>query len=896
MENYNVPKNKNNKVIILLIVIVMAILLILRGLATFKLDLTWFQSLGYESVFWQTFLARILFGLGVFLFAALLVFLNLLIIQKIARRSVHILISLAISLITAFVVVGGSAGLWLEYLKFANAQPFGIVDPQFGLDISFYTFKLPFLWVIYRFINIGLIANLVITVIMYLLLAPKSKMEVDSDNSTVRIFSGAEKRGLSHISIMLALIFAWQAVNYKLSTYELMYSQVGSVIGAGATDIGARLPAYLIMMIASLLVGALICLFRRKRFRLSIVAIGSYFVLMVVAIGIFPGLYQKFVVDPDELGREKPYLEHNIKYTRMAYGLDNITEIEYPVGELTAQDIAENRDIIDNIRILDHRATLSTYGQQQEIRYYYDFIDVDIDRYVIDDKPTQTMIAARELNKASLADQAKTFNNLMFKYTHGFGIVMSPATKISNVGLPEYLIKDIPPQSNHFHIKEPRIYFGETTNDAVIVNSGLAEFDYPYGEDNEEYTYQGDKGIPMTTLNKLFLAIREGEIKFLLSDYIKPDSLYLETRNILARVRRLAPFLRYDRDPYLVLGEDGKLYYLLDAYTVTDKYPYSQIVEGGNFNYIRNSVKVVIDAYSGQVDFYIFDQKDPIIQVYKAIYPTLFKMSEEFPAVLDGHLRYPEDLFNVQSMMLGDYHMSNPTVFYNREDRWELAKENYAGKVQAQEPYYSLIRLPGEESPEYIIMRLFNPSGKQNSVAWLAGRSDGENYGKLLLYKFPKGVQVPGTMQVEAQIDQDPNITGQLTLWGQGGSQLLRGNLLVYPLNNSLLYVEPLYIESEQNQFPQLKKVFVYYKDRVVMEDTLELALESIFGSSGAETEGGPHSSNDQPVATTTQELINRLVEVHNEAKEKLKVGDWAAYGRLQEEMDRIIQQLEEQE
>ncbi|MDD2432704.1 MAG: UPF0182 family protein, partial [Clostridia bacterium] len=580
-----------------------------------------------------------------------------------------------------------------------------------------------------------------------------------------------------------------------------------------------------------------------------------------------------------------------------AYGLENLTTEEYPVTELTSADIKENRDIIDNIRLLDHRATRSTYGQQQEIRLYYDFIDVDVDRYLIDGKPTQVLLAARELNRKVLPDRAKTFNNLMFKYTHGFGLVMSPANAVSETGLPQYLIQDIPPQSALGSIKQPRIYFGEAMQDNVIVKTGLKEFDYPLGDDNQEYVYEGEKGMPMTFFNKILLTLRDKQFRYLLSDYITSESLYLETRNIMDRVQRIAPFLLYDRDPYLVLGEDGHLYYLLDAYTVTDKYPYSQTVEDeGSFNYIRNSVKIVINAYSGEVDFYLFDQEDPVIKVYNKIFPTLFKSKEDFPQDLRNHIRYPEDYFAIQSLMIRDYHMTNPTVFFTREDRWEVGREVYWGELQVQEPYYSIIRLPGEEKEEFILMRVFSPARKQNMIAWLAARSDGDNYGKLLLYKFPKGVQIPGTAQVESLIDQDPEISGQLTLWGQGGSRIIRGNLLVYPIAGSLLYVEPLYIEAEQNKYPQLRKVFVYYQDTIVMEDTLEQALVSIFGGDiGKDALSPPEGRTEAEEGgiimheDTLQELFMRLATLHREGQERIKAGDWAGYGRIQKEIDSLI-------
>lgn len=881
------------------IVAVVLLFFFIRWGISLKLDWTWFDVLGYAPVFWRMLLSRFVIGGAVFLLVFIISLINLYIIHRISKKRFRPLITLPIAILIALFIGGNAGSSWMTVLQAYNSFPFGINDPQFNLDIAFYVFRLPFLWLIYRLVSTWLIVNLIATAIFYIIYFPRG-MEIAAKGLTTRIFTGFEKRGLTHVGILLGLAMAWQAVQYKLSTYELLYSQTGSVIGAGATDIGAKLPIYTVMIGVSVILGLFIVIFFNKRLKLALFSILIFFVAAVALTGIFPGLYQKFIVEPEELGRETPYLERNIKYTRLAYDLDKLTEVEYPVGDLTAEDLAENQDIIDNIRILDHRAARNTYGQQQEIRLYYDFADVDVDRYVVDGKLTQVFLSARELNQASLSDQALTFNNLMFKYTHGFGLVMSPTNKVTEQGMPSYLIQDIPPQSSLFKVNEPRIYFGEVTHNNVIVNTGLKEFDYPLGNDNAEYLYEGKKGIPMTFMNKLFLTIRDMQFKYLLSGYITSESQYLETRNVRDRVYRIAPFLRFDPDPYLVLGEDGKLYYMLDAYTATNRYPYSKAVDdSGTINYLRNSVKATVDAYSGEVNFYIIDREDPLIQSYQGVFPGLFKDIETMPEDLREHIRYPEYLFNVQSLILRDYHMGNPTVFYNREDRWEFAQENYSGEKQAQESYYSIILLPGEEKPEFIQMRAFTPTGKQNQVSWLAARSDGENYGKLLLYKFPKGVQVTGTLQVESMIDQDPEISSQLTLWGQGGSRVIRGNILIYPIGGSLLYVEPLYIEAEQNKFPQLRKIFVFYKDRVIMEDSLDEALASLFGTLKP-SEGKPQQEQpgemipSLPLDQNTQELIKSLVSLHNESKEKLKEGDLEGYGRIQKQIDDIIKALEQ--
>lgn len=880
----------------LFIAIVVLFILFSRTVITLKLDWSWFEILGYESVFWTMLLSRFIIGAAVFFAAFLFSMINLYVIHRLAEKKIKTIFALLIAAGIG-IIAGIAAGTsWMNVLQAIHAHPFGMNDPQFGLDLSFYIFKLPFWALIFKLCSIWLILNLIVTATYYIVYLP-GRMEVASAGFKKRILTSFEKKGLMHIGALLGLNIVLQGFKYRLAAYEVLYKQSGSVIGAGAADVGARLPMYNIMAIVAFVLGILIIFLFKKNIKLAVVSIAAYFIAAVLLMGIVPGFYQKFIVDPEELGRETPYLERDIAYTRMAYGLDGLTEVEYPVGELTAADLQENADIIENIRIIDHRATKDTYGQQQEIRLYYDFADVDVDRYMIDGKLTQVFLSARELNQDSLPEQAKTFNNLMFKYTHGYGLVISPTNKVTDQGMPSYLVQDIPPRSELFKINEPRIYFGELTYNNVIVNSGLMEFDYPLGNDNAENIYEGTKGVRMGFLNKVFFAFRDMKLKYLLSSYITSESQYLETRNIRDRAYRIAPFLSYDTDPYLVLGEDGKLYYILDAYTSTNRFPYAKAYdETGRFNYLRNSVKITVDAYTGEILFYIADNNDPIVRSYQGIFPDLFRDISSMPADLKTHMRYPEALFNVQSRILCDYHMENTTVFYNREDRWEFSRENYAGKIQEQESYYAIIRLPGETEPEFIQMRAYTPTGKQNQVAWLAARSDGDKYGNLLLYKFPKGVQITGTLQVESIIDQDPDISSQLTLWSQGGSEVIRGNMLIYPLADSLLYVGPLYIEAESNKFPQLRKIFVYYKDRVIMADSLEKALYSLFGDSTSTGEGkeqlAPGGEEYMDYSGETNPYIEKLIILHEQSQEALRSGDLEEFGRIQKEMDQIFGEL----
>jgi uncharacterized membrane protein (UPF0182 family) len=668
------------------------------------------------------------------------------------------------------------------------------------------------------------------------------------------------------------------------------------------------LPGNLIMAGFSLLAGLLFAFSSKQKIKNAAIILVSFFALNALFTGIFPSVYQQFIVSPNEISKETPYLERSIKYTNLAYGLDDIEEREYPVGELTLQELKDNQDVIDNIRLLDQRATLTTYGQQQELRPYYEFVDVDVDRYMIDGKQTQVMVAAREINQKELPTQAQSFNNLMFQYTHGFGLVMSPANRVTSTGLPDYFIKDIPPVSKGLEINQPRIYFGEQTENNVIVKTKLLEFDYTDGENNKEYYYEGTVGIPMTLGNRLLLAFRDVQYKYLFTSYITGDSLYLETRNVRERASRIAPFLYYDSDPYVVLTDDGNITYIIDAYTLSNRYPYSQAANEVGYNYIRNSVKVTVDAYTGEINFFNFDDADPIIKTYAKIYPDLIKERSEFPEELLAHIRYPEALFQVQSQMLKDYHMSNPVAFYNKEDRWAFASQILGNEKTEQDPYYTISRLPGEAREEFVLLRNFTPNGKQNMIAWLAGRSDGSNYGKLLLYTFSKGTQVPGPMQVESQIDQNPEISGQLSLWGQGGSTLIRGNLLVYPLGESLLYVEPLYMESVQNKFPQLKRVFLYYHDRIVMAESLTQALDAMFpGYAASLNESGqgqspgsvvvPGAPGESPsgiaVPGSIESILVQVIEQQKAAKAALINGDWVAYGAAQAKLDQLLGQLE---
>jgi uncharacterized membrane protein (UPF0182 family) len=555
---------------------------------------------------------------------------------------------------------------------------------------------------------------------------------------------------------------------------------------------------------------------------------------------------------------------------------------------LTPEALADAEPTTTNIRLWDYRPVRDTYSQIQEFRLYYDFVDVDVDRYSLDDTYRQVTLSAREMATEQL--QSRTWLNEHLQFTHGYGLVLSPVNEVTSDGLPELWVRDLPPRTvPGLEITRPEIYHGEKTDSYVFVNSTIEEFDYPSGDQNITTTYEGHGGVLMDSpLKRAAFAYRFGDVSVVLSNYLTRETRVMLYRNVHERVRQVAPFLLYDSDPYLVIA-DGRLIWLQDAYTATSMYPYSQPYYD-RFNYIRNSVKVTIDAYDGDVTFYVVDNQDPLIRAYAAIFPALFKPWDQMPPALRSHVRYPEGLFLIQAEMNNTYHMQNPTVFYNKEDLWATAHDVSGGTEQPMEPYYVILRLPGQEMQEFVLIQPFTPANKQNMVAWMAARCDGEDYGKLLLYKFNKQELVYGPLQIEARIDQEPVISSQLSLWNQRGSQVIRGNLLVIPIEHSLLYVEPLYLQAETGQLPELKRVIVASGDRIIMTTTLDEALAS-FG-------GAPVTPPPEEVEPTepsnAHDLALSAMEHYERAQEYLQEGDWAGYGAELEAMQNDLQALEE--
>lgn len=841
-------------------------------------DWLWFKDLGYTQLFWTPILSKLLFqavnGTILFIFIAgtlisirlaIVTFVNerlrlrLRLVQdmnrpilSLSQRNVTVWL-LAISAVVSFGVsfVAGFTG-WLDVLSFAHATPFGRLDPIFGKDLAFYFFQLPFLKTIFNAFFGPLFLLTLFTTIFYIVTG------VLRFRSNKLWQSGAVSLGSArkHLAFLIGILFALKAFGYYLDIYQLLYSVHGHVVGAGYTDLTATLPALKILIVISVLgsILAFISLASTESRLLTLPVVGIFAVGLLIN-GIFPALLQSFFVIPNELIKEQPYIQHEIEFTRFGYGLDKIAEIDYPGNTpITMSALKADQSTLNNIRLNDARPMLQTYNQKQGIRLYYKFHDIDIDRYTINGEYRQVMIGPREISTPDLDEKAKTFVNTYFKYTHGFGASASFANAVTSEGLPSFAIKDVPPVSEFPELKlsEPRIYYGELTNDWVVANTSVKEFDYPLGNANAENSYQGKTGIPFTPLNKLMLSLRHATPRFYLATQVTPESKMLVYRNIKVRVQKLAPFLTYDSDPYLVI-DGGRLKWIIDAYTTSDALPYSNMYPSQEFNYIRNSVKVIIDANDGTVDFYAVDPKDPILMTYMKIFPGVFKDIVSLSPSLKSHLRYPETLFNVQSNMLKTFHMTNSSVFYNKEDSWDIAKELFEAKPQNVAPYYTIMKIPGEDKPEFVLMLPFTPASsptnsRNNMVSWLAARMDGEHYGELLLYKLPKNIEIDGPLQIESRIDQDPEISKQLTLWDQKGSSVLRGNLLALPIGGNFLYVEPIYLQSDKGgSIPEMKRVILAYQDHLVMTDNLGSALTQLFGD-GAPQPTTPGQSIPVPV------------------------------------------------
>ncbi len=864
-----------------------------RGVYT---NLLWFDHLGFRSVFVTILATKVwLFFAGASVIAIFFTA-NLYLAHRFSKGVGSIpLPQESIDLLRRFLIWGMglavvfislifgavASGRWESFLRFLNSVPFNQTDPQFNKDISFYVFTLP----VFHFIQGWLIGAVVVTLLavvaVYFVNFSLRGMNFTFD-IPVRIHASA-------LGAAFMFLIAW---GHWLDRWETLFSPSGAVFGATYSDVHARLPVLVLLTAIAVSSGILMLLNVYLRgTRLLVGAFALWVAIALVGGAIYPGLVQRFSVTPQEFAKEQEFIQRNIDFTLRGFALDRVEEDTFPAEQsVDSQTIAQNRPTIDNIRVWDHRPLKDAYNQIQFIRLYYDFIDIDVDRYNIDGQYRQVMLGARELSPEKLPAEAQRWVNQKLQYTHGFGIAMSPVTEFTPEGRPQFLIQDIPPSDDFFDIENPRIYYGENTKDFVIVNSNTQEFDFPTeGEIGSYKSYAGAGGVTLSSVvRRTAYAWELGDINLLISGEITPQSRVQYRRQITERIRAVAPFLKLDRDPYIVTVED-RLFWIQDAYTVTDRYPYSEPF-ADSFNYIRNSVKVVVDAYNGSLSFYIADEADPLIKTYQKVFPDLFLPMTQMPDSLREHIRYPEDFFRAQVDKYQTYHMRQPQVFYNKEDQWSIPTELFYESFQQMEPYYIIMRLPGEDQEEFVLLMPYTPSNRPNLVAWLAARSDGENYGKLKAFFFPKDRQVDGPSQIEARIDNDPAISQQFTLWGQVGSTVIRGNLLVIPIGQSLLYIEPVFLQAQSLEFPELKRVIAVSGDKIAMEPTLVEALSVLVGASVPSPVDGtvttPPATEKPPTGETPQEEVEKQIEDLIQSLQAMK-GDLSsleeALKRLQE-------------
>lgn len=887
------------KVVLIILAIVFLVLPALASLLNLYTDWNFFAETGYASVLTTTLLAKIGSGLlfGGFLLAFLLANLVPALRSKFARAAVtlvkgtihhvktedieFLIKPLSLIAVLALALFAGHWGSlqWEKLLLFRNMLPVGTADPILGKDIGFYLFRLPFLETLIAYTRIAALLGIGATGAVYYLkggfsLSPKG-IQI---NPKVR----------KHLALLAGFFLMVVAAGFYLDSLELLFSENGSLYGAGYSDVTARLRVYRLLTaitpLASVILAAGIW---KARWRLAVLAPLVIVVVYGVGIKAYPALMQKFKVAPNELALETPYIEHGIRFTRLGYDLDKIETIPFDVDDkLNAASIAANEPTIKNIRLWDHAPLLRTYAQLQQIRTYYKFHDVDNDRYLVNGSYTQVMLSPRELSYNDLPSRNWINERLIF--THGNGITFGPVSRISKEGLPEFFIKDIPAVSlADIKVTRPEIYYGEMSNDYVIVKTRVPEFGYPTETGNINTTYEGKGGVALDSLvRRALFAARFKTEKILLSSDISKESRILYYRNIIERAKTMAPFLLLDSDPYMVVTKDGKLTWIIDAYTTSGYLPYSKPVSRG-INYMRNSVKIVVDAYDGTLDFYVSDPKDPLVNVYARIFPKLFKPMAAMPEDLRAHIRYPHQFMRIQASMFTAYHMTDPKVFYNKENLWEVP----ALGERPMEPYYTIMKLPGEKKEEYILLLPFTPAKRDNLAAWLTARCDGPDYGKLLVYTFPRDRLIYGPKQIDARINQDSVISQQLTLWGQRGSEVIRGSMLVIPIEKSLLYVQPLYLAAtDKIGLPELQRVIVAYRDEVVMEETLELALRKIFGGSRPTAEAAGETG-PLPVAGQN-ELATEAMKIYERAVELQRQGNWAGYGEQLRKLKDVLQRM----
>lgn len=888
-------KNKKFSKIILFVSIVILVLLVFgRPLVALATSYLWLKSISFVNVFNVSFKAQLLIGIPIitFVFLVLYIYIRVLlknyynfmgspdksVIKKNKWLAAIYPIFFALSYGSSF-----ASANWLKILTWINKVEFGYMDPIFNNDISFYTFTFPLMKSMVDFFILLVFWLIVTTVGFYMIMfrtqppekgkviylnANQAKKFAIKDLFDKNVYSYLVKK----VTILASIIFTLIGFSYILKGYELLVSPRGVAVGASYTDINVTLMSYRILALLAFVSALTIFIgFSKKKFKLAISAPVSFVFVAVVSV-LIATLVQQFVVEPDEISKEIEYLAYNIENTQKAFNLENVDGIDYNVDQnLDLKSLEKNDEVVKNIRINDARPLKQTYNEIQGIRLYYQFNDVDLDRYIIDGEYREVFISAREMNQDKLAEKAKTWINEHLVYTHGYGLVLSPVNVVTDDGQPELIMKNLPPITDtDLEIVRPEIYFGEKMNNYIVVNTDEQEFDYPKGEAYQTTVYEGSEGVKLGLINKFLFAIRESSTKLILANKINDNSRIIINRNIFRRVKEITPFLEIDTNPYVVIGDSGSIYWILDAYTTSNLHPYSQsyLLNGKKVNYVRNSVKIVIDSYSGETSYYIFDDEDPILKTYMNVYSDLFKDESELPDGLINHIRYPQEFLKLQAEVYKTYHISSPVVFYNGEDYWDIAEEKYMSDVQAVNPNYMSFQMPGGDRVEFLLTIPYTPREKANMTSLLIAQNDAPNYGKLSLLKFPKDKTIQGPMMIESRIDQDSVISPQLTLWSQEGSNVLRGNLLIIPIDSSLLYVEPIYLEADNsNNLPEMKMVILAYEDKVVMEETLEKAIAKIFGDKKIVDENITYTSED---GADFSGLIDKIEKAIDKSEEQL--------------------------
>ena len=895
-------------------VVLVALLLLLVGpsLLRFYTDWLWFGEVGYQRIYGTIlrtqgtmFTAAFVFAVGWFLLNLRAALSSIGDLRPVftTREGIEVTLpsgkqlrGLATSAAALLAVIIGlyTTGRWETWLMWRNGEPFGVADPILNRDIGYYVYSMPFQQLLRGLGQALVVLAALASAALYLVSGSLSS----GFPGRMSMTPGARR----HLSLLVAVFMLLMAWGAWLNRAEHLITTSGLIHGASYADVYGRMPAALFQVAAAVIGAALAVLhgFGNRNWPIP-AAIALYVVASIGGEG-YSSVLQRFSVTPNEQVRETPFIEHNIAATRRAFALDTVEERPLTGdARLTPEDIARNATTLQNVRLWDHAPLLQTFGQIQEIRTYYDFISVDNDRYHINGALRQVMLSARELNSASLP--ARTWVNERLTFTHGYGLTLGPVNQVTSEGLPVLFVRNLPPETiPDLKIDEPSLYFGELSNDYVIVRTRTPEFHYPRGDKNETTRYSGTGGVPLGSLwRKVLFALRFGSYQILLSDDIGPESRILFNRNIRERIERIAPFLALDRDPYMVLAE-GRLYWLFDAYTTTNRYPYS--TPAGRVNYIRNSVKFVIDAYNGTTTAYLADAQDPIAATFARIFPNTFKPLAELPASIREHVRYPEDIFAIQAQVFSTYHMTQPAVYYNREDQWEIPTLDEGTERNPMQPYYTIMRLPGEKDAEFIQMLPFTPRQKDNLAAWLVARSDGEHYGHLRVFEFPKQKLVFGPRQVVNRIAQDQVISPQITLWNQQGSQVIWGTLMVIPIEESLIYVRPLYLRASGGRIPELTRVIVAYENRIVMEETLEEGLARLFSTG----QGRPPLPQDTraPAAPATPQTASAppsgdaaisalAVEAqrhYERAVQAQRAGDWATYGEELRQLGQVLERM----